>query len=293
MLANLDNEVIFKKAFTDKIVFEEFVKDVVGIDFTVGTIETEKRFSPKLAYVDFELDIFAESLDERVIIEIQKIEYDHNFDRFLHYFLMALAELQRNSKEYKIGKTVYTIVVLTAPYKVLDKMGNVVKNEVLIAELNPRNLKGDVIQLYGHKLIFLNIYYKDDETPQPLRDWMDLIRESINNPNNPNINLQKIGIQRANFLIDIDNLTPREREKQKLAETAKVAIKVYQAAATAEGLAKGLAEGEVKGIEKGVKKTKDGSILKALKRGKLSVAEIAEDNEVTIEYVLTIQKDIK
>jgi predicted transposase/invertase (TIGR01784 family) len=285
MLANLDNEVIFKKAFTDKIVFEEFVKDVVGIDFTVGTIETEKRFSPKLAYVDFKLDIFAESLDERVIIEIQKIEYDHNFDRFLHYFLMALAELQRNAKEYKIGKTVYTIIVLTAPYKVLDKMGNVIKNEVLITELNPKNLKGDVIQLYGHKLIFLNIYYKDDDPPQPLRDWMDLIRESINNPNNPNINLQKVGIQRANFLIDIDNLTPREREKQKLAETAKVALKVYEAAANAEGMAKG--------IEMGVKKAKDDSILKALKRGKLSVVEIAEDNEVTVDYVLAIQKEVK
>jgi hypothetical protein len=208
---------------------------------------------------------------------------------------MALAELQRSAKEYKIGKTVYTIVVLTAPYKVLDKMGNVVKNEVLITELNPRNLKGDVIQLYGHKLIFLNIYYKDDETPQPLRDWMDLIRESINNPDNPNINLEKVGIQRANFLIDIDNLTPREREERKLSERAKVTQKIYEEAATAKGLAKGLekglAEGLAQGLAEGAKKTKDDNILKALKRGKLSVAEIAEDNDVTVEYVLTIQKN--
>jgi hypothetical protein len=30
MLSNLDNEVVFKKAFTDKIVFQCFVKDILG-----------------------------------------------------------------------------------------------------------------------------------------------------------------------------------------------------------------------------------------------------------------------
>ncbi len=42
MLSNLDNEVIFKKAFTNKIVFTQFVKDIVGIDIEVDKIETEK-----------------------------------------------------------------------------------------------------------------------------------------------------------------------------------------------------------------------------------------------------------
>ena len=44
MLAKLDNEVIFKKAFTDKIVFEQFVKDILGIEIEVDKIETEKKF---------------------------------------------------------------------------------------------------------------------------------------------------------------------------------------------------------------------------------------------------------
>ena len=54
MLGSLDNEVIFKKAFTDKIVFEHFVKDVLGLDIEIGKIETEKKFSPPIGYVDFE-----------------------------------------------------------------------------------------------------------------------------------------------------------------------------------------------------------------------------------------------
>jgi hypothetical protein len=92
MLGNLDNEVIFKKAFTNELVFKSFVKDVLGIDFVMGKIETEKKFNPKIGFVDFELDIYAESADKRVCIEIQRVEYDHHFDRFLHYFLILITE---------------------------------------------------------------------------------------------------------------------------------------------------------------------------------------------------------
>ena len=43
-LARLDNEIFFKKAFTDMPVFKTFVKDIVGIDVDPDFIETEKAF---------------------------------------------------------------------------------------------------------------------------------------------------------------------------------------------------------------------------------------------------------
>ena len=58
----------------------------------IDRIETEKKLEPRIDYVDFKLDIFAETVDKRIVIEIQRIEYDHNFDRFLHYFMMVVAE---------------------------------------------------------------------------------------------------------------------------------------------------------------------------------------------------------
>jgi hypothetical protein len=75
------------------------------------------------------LDIFAESIDHRVIIEIQRIDYDYNFDRFLHYFIMAIAQLQRSSEQYKIRQTVFTIVVLTEPYKFDQRSGLPIRDE--------------------------------------------------------------------------------------------------------------------------------------------------------------------
>ena len=89
-LTRLDNDVIFKKAFFDQFVLTQFIKDILGLDLKIKKIETEKRLSPKIAYINFAYDIFAQSEDERVIVEIQRVNYDYNFDRFLHYHTMAL-----------------------------------------------------------------------------------------------------------------------------------------------------------------------------------------------------------
>jgi predicted transposase/invertase (TIGR01784 family) len=214
-LARLDNEVFFKKAFTDKIVFKAFVKDIVGIDVEPDKIETEKAFQPKLGNINFKYDIFAEDSKKRIVIEIQKVEYDHNFDRFLHYHLQAITEQQRSSEDYSVEKTVYTIVVMTAPYKINEKTREIYKDEVLVSNLNPKNLKGAERKLFNHELIYLNPNYKDGDTPQNYRDWLDLIYESIHNPQNPQVNIQNAGIKRAVEIVSYENINPYEWEESK------------------------------------------------------------------------------
>ncbi len=226
MLGNLDNEVIFKKAFTNKTVFVAFVRDILGIEIEVDKIEieTEKKFEPKIGYIDFELDIFAETTDKRICIEIQRVEYDHHFDRFLHYFLMLIAEQQRGSKEYNIDRTVYVIVVLTAPYKISEKNGKPILDEVLLLKLNPQTLQGEVRDLYGHEFICLNPNHPNSETPKQIRDWLDLIYQSIHSPERPVLNMQNEGIKKAMELISFENLTPEERTQAKNKEAAKITL---------------------------------------------------------------------
>jgi predicted transposase/invertase (TIGR01784 family) len=242
MLSNLDNEVIFKKAFTDKVVFTQFVKDIIGIDIEVSEIETEKKFDEKLGYIDIKFDIFAESKDHRVIVEIQKVEYDYNFDRFMNYFLSAIIEQQKSSKKYKIDQTVYTIVVLTAPYKVKTKDGDYIQDEVLLSKLNPQNLYGQEKKIFGHELYFLNSHYRKEETPQRYKDWLDLIYESINNPENPQINILNKGIKKASELINKDMLTNEERTLMKEYEGRKVVLRNEKEQGILEGLEKGKIE---------------------------------------------------
>jgi hypothetical protein len=214
-LARLDNEVFFKKAFTDLIVFKAFVKDIIGIDVDPDKIETEKSFQPKTGNINFKYDIFAEDSKKRVIIEIQKVEYDYNFNRFLHYHLQGITEHQRTSKDYSVDRTVYTIVVITAPYKLDKKTGDFYDDEVLISKLNPKNLHGIERNIFNHELIFLNPNYKGEDTPQNYRDWLDLIYESIHHPMNPKLNFQNEGIKRVAELVNFENLEGFEWEESK------------------------------------------------------------------------------
>ncbi len=224
MLGNLDNEVIFKKAFTNKIVFKAFVKDILGIEVDVEKIETEKKFSPKIGNVDFELDIFAETKDKRIVIEIQRVQYDYHFDRFLHYFLMLIAQQQQSAKAYNIEQTVYMIIVLTAPYTISEKNGRAVKDEVLLLKINPQSLNGVERDLYGHQFVCLNPNHPDKNTPPQVRDWLDLIYQSIHSPERPVLNTNNKGIKKAVELISYENLTPEERAKAKNKEAAQITI---------------------------------------------------------------------
>ena len=243
MLGNLDNEVIFKKAFTDKTVFKAFVRDVLGIEVEIDTIETEKKFSPKIGFVDFEIDIFAETVDKRIAIEIQRVEYDVHFDRFLHYFFMLIAEQQKSARAYNIDQTVYVIVVLTAPYTINEKNGKPILDEVLLINLNPKTLKGQERELFGHQFVCLNPNHPDEETPQPIRDWLDLIYQSIHNPQRPVLNTANEGIRKAIELISFENQTPEERRDSKNSEAAKQVIAIQKNLAVVEVAQKAILKG--------------------------------------------------
>jgi PD-(D/E)XK nuclease family transposase len=231
MLSNLDNEVVFKKAFTDKVVFQCFVKDILGIDVPFGKIETEKRFNPKIGNIDFELDIYAESVDKRICIELQKVQYDYTFDRFLHYFGMLIAGQQQSSKDYAIGQTVYQILVMTLPYTLKDLDGRTLTDEMLITNFTTRNPSNVERLLYRHSFVTLNPNHRDPNTPQPVKDWMDFIYESIHNPNNPSINLKNAGIKRAAELIEVTKFTPKQLAAKKSIEQARMAKIVGEEAA--------------------------------------------------------------
>lgn len=248
-LARLDNEVFFKKAFTDIIVFKAFVKDIVGIEVEPEKIETEKAFQPKLGNINFKYDIFAEDVKRRIIVEIQKVEYDHNFDRFLHYHLQAITEQQRTSEDYTVEKTVYTIVVMTAPYKIHEKTREIFRDEVLISNLNPKNLKNIERNLFNHQLIYLNPNYKGVDTPQNYRDWLDLIYESIHNPENPTINTANEGVKRATDIISFENISPEEWEQSKIEVGKRKVQKLIEEEAREKTLTETAKNGILKGYD--------------------------------------------
>ncbi len=291
MLANLDNEVVFKKAFTDKTVFTCFVKDILDIDFKVNKIETEKKFSPKEGGIDIVYDIFAESADHRVIIEIQRIDYDYGFDRFMRYHMMAIAQLQKNSKDYQICKDVYTIVVFSKKYKTLNRLNLPIEDEVLFVPFDAVNLFGKRANIFAHKIIFLNPNYYNENIPTKYRDWLDLIYESIHNPDDYELNTDNLGVKTAIDLIEFEFFTDLERSNMKKGESRKKVLNYIEK----EGIEKGFKKGEKVGVEKGKVEGKiEGKI-----EGKLEIARnlldvldveiISKKTGLSIEQIETLK----
>jgi hypothetical protein len=273
MLANLDNEVYFKKVFTDVDVFTAFVKDVLGIDIHINKVETEKVLPTKVSAIKFKMDLFAEDEASRTVIEIQKVDYDYTYDRFAHYFIGNLIDMQRSSKDYAFAKDVYIIVVVTSAYRISDKSGKPIKDDVLVTDINPRTLKGDVRDMHNHKMLIVNTTYVDKDTPQNIMDWADLIIQSMKNPENPQINRQKPAIVRAAKLADVNNLSPQQLADAKIHEMRKATIAIVEDEATNKAI--------------------DESIKKSLELGFLTYEQIALTFNVSIEYVNKIKNEMK
>jgi hypothetical protein len=198
------------------------------------------------------------------------VEYDHHFDRFLNYFLMLIAEQQKTAKEYSIDQTVYMIVVLTQKYTIREKDGKPIKDELLFINLNPQTINGEIRDLYGHQFVCLNPNYPDASTPPQIRDWQNLVYESIHNSEHPILNIQNAGIKKAAELISFENLTPEERSASKKKEAGKITI------------AK---------IEKDAKSEKEVEIvLKPYNKGK-TAEEISDFLDIPLERVQQIIAD--
>jgi DNA-binding transcriptional regulator YiaG len=275
MLANLDNEVHFKKVFTDVDVFRAFVKDVLGIDMNITKVETEKVLPSKSSAIKFRMDLFAEDKEKRTVVEIQKVDYDYTYDRFTHYFTGNLVDIQRSSKTYEYAKDVYIIVVVTSAYRMTDKNGKLIKDDVLITDINPRTLNGEIREMHNHKLVILNSTHTNKDTPPAILDWLDLIKESMKNPENPKINTSKPAIVRAALLGQTDNIDPEEVADAKIEEMRK------------ETLARVELDAERK-----IQEAQKENIVNLLKMGKLSIEDIANVFGVTSAYVKQIEKEI-
>ena len=175
-VASLRYDVIFKKAFSQPDVFCQFVYDVLGIRINVDKIHTEYKYPETVGYIDIKYDLFAEDVENRIIVEIQNIKEGDFFDRFLYYHLIGLIEQVKSRVGYHFEKTVYTIVVLTG----VSKPNNPnVDFSVAISDFCPINERGKKLDVYGHRLVFLNPWLRNEQTPASVNAWLELIEDSL------------------------------------------------------------------------------------------------------------------
>ncbi len=205
-VASLRYGVIFKKAFSQPDIFKAFVKDFLAIELDIDQVEMEKAFDPPIGNVDTRFDLFVEDKKNRIIVDIQHVRYADHYDRFLHYHCAALLEQVVNSKNYRPSLKVFTIVVLTS--------GDKHKVDMAAIDFDPKDRKGNSLKEIDHKILYICPKYVTADTPEPYREWLLAIADSLDEEVDET-KYQKKEIQRVFDLIARDLISPQERARMK------------------------------------------------------------------------------
>ena len=236
-------DAAFKKAFSQPQVFVAFVKDILGIELDIDQVQRSYRYPKPVGSVDIEYDLFAEDRKSRAIVEIQHVKLCDIFDRFLYYFLIALAEQIKSSQRYQFDREVYTIVVLTSPTDIDYSMA--IGRIEFIDEFRRK------VELYAHRIAFLIPPLVNDRTPEAARPWLELINDSLDRQVDETRYTRPV-LRQVIDAIAVDNISPREMQKlideraweDTLADVREEGREEGMKQGLEEGLQQGRAEGE-------------------------------------------------
>ncbi len=206
-VASLRFDVIFKKAFSQLGVFRQFVHDVLGISIQVDTVIQAYRYPEQFGYVDIEYDLFAEDLENRIIVEIQHVQEVDFFDRFMDYHLMGITQQIKSHQDYRFPKAVYTVVVVTGATRPRNEPG--VRFSVATSQMEAFNEYNQPLGVYPHKLVFLNPRIRNEGTPQSVMAWLELIDDSLDEQVDETQYSPPV-FQQVIEEIRRDNITPQE-----------------------------------------------------------------------------------
>ncbi len=196
--------VMFKKAFCDPEIFTAFVRDTVGVTIEIEKVETEKEFDPPIGRVQSRFDLFAQDLKNRVIVDIQHERCPDHYHRFLHYHCAAILEQAPNADDYRPPMTVLTIVVLTS--------GDKHQRDVSMIDFDPKDSKGNALGETRHKVMYLCPKYVNDDTPEPYREWLLAIQDTLDEKvEETDYHLPEI--LKIFEYIEKDSVSPAERAK--------------------------------------------------------------------------------
>jgi hypothetical protein len=195
-VASLRYDVIFKKAFGVPEIFTAFVRDLLGIELEIDTVEKDKAYDPPIGSVATKFDLYAEDKKNRIIVDIQHVHYPDHYHRFLHYHCAALFP-----PKFKV----FTIVVLTS--------GDKYKKDIGIIDFDPKDLQGQSFGEIDHKIVYICPKYLDKKvTPKRYHEWLEAIEDSLDEQVDESHYTQP-EIQQIFNLIEKDQVTPEEHAR--------------------------------------------------------------------------------
>lgn len=271
---------IFKRVFGQPEVFQQFARDILGIELNISEVHTEYEYPEPVGFVRSQYDLFAEDVEQRVIVEIQHVKEEDFFDRFL-YHLISLIEQVRGFREYGFDRTVYTIVVLTSVPR-----DDTVNFSCAVSDMSPVDEQGRTVPVYPHRLVFLVPRLVNEHTPPAVRKWLEFIADSLDGA----MEKRDDGLfQRMIEAIRKQTVDPDLLSEIKDEAAWELAKARFEKEAREDGLAEGLAEGLEKGREEGEFAQQRKTVLQAEQMGMdaAAIAMLTGLSETEVRKILT------
>ncbi len=281
--------------FTDfgfKKIFGEEASKPLLIDFLNALLPQENKIAvlsfkntEQLGHTESDrkaiYDIYCENENgEKFIVELQKAKQNYFKERTIYYATFPIREqAEKGDWNYSL-KAVYCVGILDFTFD--DYETEPEKTEVI----HTIKLKNQHGKTFYEKLTYIylempNFKLSETELKTRLDKWLFFIK-----------NLEDFQTIPAIFK---DDIFAQAFEKAELAKFGQAELETYELNLKnyrdyKNTIDTAFDEGVIEGEQKGkIEKTIEG-IIKALKRGKLTIEEIAEDFEVTIEFVLEIKE---
>lgn len=285
--------------FTDfgfkKLFGTELNKDLL-IDFLNEVVLPKQRTIQDLSYRKNEhignteldrkaiFDLYCIGADgERFIVEMQKAKQNYFKDRSVFYATFPIQEqAQRGDWDYKLSE-VYTVGVLDFAFsdeEIKEEKSTKDKKEVR----HEVKLKNQYCQVFYDKLTFIYLEMPhftktEDELETPYDKWLYVLKYLPTLSERP-IKLQERIFQRLFEAAEIAKFSPEEKEQYEESLKSYRDLKNVIDTAFDDGESKGKIEGKIE--------EKIENIKKALRRQKLTIEEIAEDFDTSIDFILQI-----
>ena len=218
---------------------------------------------------------------ERFIVEMQKAKQNYFKDRSVFYASFPIQEqAQTGDWNFKL-EAIYTVGILDFAFSDEETIENSNINTMEVR--HEVKLKNQNCEVFYDKLTFIYLEMphftkKEEELETTYDKWLYVLKHLPNLTERPK-KLQERIFQRLFDAAEIAKFSPEEKEQYEESLKTYRDLKNVIDTAFDEGEAKGKVE------------EKKANITKALKRGKLSIAEIAEDFEVPLDFVTQIKQE--
>lgn len=272
--------------FTDfgfkKLFGTELNKDLL-IDFLNEVILPENRKVLDLNYTNTEkagkteferkaiFDIYCTGQNgEHFIVEMQKAKQDYFKDRSVFYASFPIQEqAQKGNWNFKLSE-IYTVGILDFVFSE-DKDKKIVRHEVKLKDQN--------CKVFYDKLTFIylempNFLKTEEELETTYDKWLYVLKHLPELEKRPKKLQEKI----FDKLFKAAEIAKFTKEEMRAYEDS---LKIYRDLQNVIDTAFG----------EGGMKEKIERIIRTIKRGKLSIDEIVEDFEVSVDFVLKIKKE--